>query len=68
MPDLLMPGGTKIDVAVIGGGPAGLAAGTALKRAGVRRVVVLEREVQADGIPRHCGHPPFGMQAFARRQ
>ena len=55
-----------IDVAVIGGGPAGLSAATELKRRGVSRVVVLEREQQAGGIPRHCGHPPFGMREFKR--
>ncbi|HHL19990.1 MAG TPA: FAD-dependent oxidoreductase [Aliiroseovarius sp.] len=58
--------GAPIDVAVIGGGPAGLAAATALRQAGVGRVVVLEREPQAGGIPRHCGHPPFGMREFRR--
>ena len=57
---------TAIDVAIIGGGPAGLAAGTALKQAGVANVVVLEREAEAGGIPRHCGHPPFGMREFGR--
>jgi len=55
-----------IDVIIIGGGPAGLAAGVALKQAGVAHVVVLEREAQAGGIPRHCGHPPFGMREFKR--
>lgn len=55
-----------IDVAVIGGGPSGLAAACALKAAGVERVVVFEREAQAGGIPRHCGHPPFGMREFRR--
>ncbi len=58
--------GGAIDVAVIGGGPAGLAAATELKRAGIGRVVVLEREQEAGGIPRHCGHPPFGMREFGR--
>ena len=55
-----------IDVIIIGGGPSGLAAGVALKQAGVARVVVLEREQSAGGIPRHCGHPPFGMREFKR--
>ncbi len=55
-----------IDVAVIGGGPAGLCAAAELKRRGVANVTVLEREAQAGGIPRHCGHPPFGMREFKR--
>ena len=54
------------DVAVIGGGPSGLAAATHLKQAGVNSVIVLEREPDAGGIPRHCGHPPFGMREFKR--
>jgi len=54
------------DVAIIGGGPSGLAAATELKNLGVDSVVVLEREPQAGGIPRHCGHPPFGMREFKR--
>jgi len=55
-----------IDVAVIGGGPSGLAAATALKEAGVTRVVVLEREQQAGGVPRSCGHFAFGLREFTR--
>ena len=55
---------TPIDVGVIGAGPAGLSAATTLKRAGVGRVVVFEREPEAGGIPRHCGHYPFGMREF----
>ncbi|WP_457940776.1 NAD(P)/FAD-dependent oxidoreductase [Mesorhizobium sp. 10J20-29] len=54
------------DVAIVGGGPAGLAAAVALRKAGVASVVVLEREAQAGGIPRHCGHYPFGMREFNR--
>jgi NADPH-dependent 2,4-dienoyl-CoA reductase/sulfur reductase-like enzyme len=54
------------DVVVVGGGPAGLAAATELRRLGVGRVVVVEREPDAGGIPRHCGHYPFGMREFRR--
>ena len=54
------------DVAIVGGGPAGLSAAVELKRQGVARVVVLERFGRAGGIPRHCGHPPFGMREFRR--
>ena len=53
------------EVLVVGGGPAGLAAATDLARAG-RRVTVLEREAEAGGIPRHCGHYPFGIREFRR--
>ncbi|HHI81932.1 MAG TPA: NAD(P)/FAD-dependent oxidoreductase [Rhizobiales bacterium] len=66
MADLFSGRQEKIDVAIIGGGPAGLSAATELKRRSVRRVCVLEREPHAGGIPRHCGHPPFGMREFKR--
>ena len=66
MTDLSLTTGAPIAVAIIGGGPSGLAAATELKRRGVGRVVVLEREPEAGGIPRHCGHPPFGMREFQR--
>ncbi len=54
------------DVAIVGGGPSGLAAATSLKQAGVGSVIIVDREPQAGGIPRHCGHPPFGMREFKR--
>ena len=57
---------TPIDVLIIGAGPSGLAAATQLKARGIKRVVMLEREPKAGGIPRHCGHPPFGMREFKR--
>ncbi len=53
------------DVIVIGGGPAGLAASTELRKRGAS-VVLLEREGVAGGIPRHCAHSPFGMREFGR--
>jgi NADPH-dependent 2,4-dienoyl-CoA reductase/sulfur reductase-like enzyme len=53
-------------VAIVGGGPSGLAVASALAKAGVDDVVVLDREADAGGIPRHCGHSPFGLREFHR--
>ncbi len=66
MSSATLPTVADVDVAVIGGGPSGLAAATALKEAGVKKVLVLDREPEAGGIPRHCGHPPFGLREFKR--
>ncbi|RLB78672.1 MAG: pyridine nucleotide-disulfide oxidoreductase [Deltaproteobacteria bacterium] len=54
------------DVAIIGAGPAGLSAAIELKKSGVECVVVLEREAEAGGIPRHCAHPPYGIREYKR--
>jgi len=56
----------EAEVVVVGAGPAGLAAATRLKERGVTSVVVLDREPVAGGIPRHCGHYPFGLREFHR--
>lgn len=55
---------TEADVAIIGAGPSGLAAALELKARGVGRVIILEREAEAGGIPRHCGHRTFGLGEF----
>ena len=39
-----------VDVVVVGGGPAGLAAAVELHKRGITHVVVLEREGQTGGI------------------
>lgn len=66
----------SIDVLVVGGGPAGLTAATTLRGLGVDRVVVVEREAVAGGIPRHSAHTGYGVRdlrtvltgpAYARR-
>lgn len=53
----------RIDVAVIGGGPAGLAAAAAAAERGAR-VVLLDRNPQLGGILNQCIHDGFGLHAF----
>jgi thioredoxin reductase len=53
-------------VVVVGGGPAGLACALELRRRAVPDVVVLDREEQAGGIPRHCAHQGFGLRDLRR--
>jgi thioredoxin reductase len=53
-------------VVIIGGGPAGLSAAREFGRRGLREVVVLEREREAGGIPRHAGHQGFGLRDLRR--
>ncbi len=53
-----------IDVAVIGAGPAGLAAAVKAREEGVRDLVVLEREDRAGGILKQCIHNGFGLEKF----
>ncbi|MEU0051018.1 FAD-dependent oxidoreductase [Streptomyces sp. NPDC006309] len=50
----------RVDVLVVGAGPAGLAAAARLAVAGAGRVEVLEREASPGGVPRHCAHGGFG--------
>jgi thioredoxin reductase len=54
------------EVVVIGGGPAGLAAAVELRRRGIEDVVVLEREAEPGGIPRHANHTGFGIRDLRR--
>jgi NADPH-dependent 2,4-dienoyl-CoA reductase/sulfur reductase-like enzyme len=54
----------EVDVAVIGGGPAGVAAAIAARGEGAEKVVVFERDWEAGGILQQCIHPGFGLHMF----
>ena len=54
----------KCDVAIIGGGPAGLAAAIAAKEEGAQKVLILERDNALGGILQQCIHPGFGLSRF----
>ena len=54
----------KKDLVIIGGGPAGMAAAVAAYRAGVRDLLILEREETLGGILTQCIHNGFGLHRF----
>ncbi len=53
-------------VVVVGGGPAGLSAAIELKKLGVGSVLVVDRELEAGGIPRMSHHTGFGIRDLRR--
>lgn len=55
---------SKIDVLIIGAGPAGVAAGIGARKEGAENVVVLERDWDLGGILQQCIHPGFGLRTF----
>ena len=52
------------DGIVIGAGCAGLAAAIAMKKNGLEKVVILERDEEAGGILNQCIHNGFGVTTF----
>lgn len=56
----------NVDVLVVGAGPAGLAGAIELRRLGVGRVLVVDREGEPGGVPRHCVHSGYGIRDLHR--
>lgn len=54
----------KCDIAVIGGGPAGMAAAVAAYDTGARDILIIERDEGLGGILRQCIHNGFGLHRF----
>ncbi len=56
----------RVAVAIVGGGPSGLTAAATLAPEVDGEVLVLEREAQAGGIPRHSDHLGYGIRDLRR--
>ncbi len=54
----------RIELVIIGGGPAGMSAAVAAYEAGVRDLLILEREDTLGGILCQCIHNGFGLHRF----
>ena len=54
----------NVDLAIVGGGPAGMAAAVAAYEAGLRNILILERDCALGGILRQCIHNGFGLHRF----
>lgn len=54
------------DLAVIGGGPAGMAAAWAAAKTGVKRILLIERNERLGGILPQCIHNGFGVGLYDR--
>lgn len=52
------------DIVIIGGGPAGLAAAVSARNAGIRDILILERDNVLGGILNQCIHNGFGLHTF----
>lgn len=52
------------EIAVIGGGPAGMAAALEAKAQGIESVVLLERDFELGGILPQCIHDGFGLLRY----
>ncbi|MBQ7960377.1 MAG: NAD(P)/FAD-dependent oxidoreductase, partial [Clostridia bacterium] len=54
----------NVDLVVIGGGPAGMCAAVSAYNAGIKSILVLERDAALGGILQQCIHNGFGLHRF----
>ncbi|SEP34788.1 NAD(P)/FAD-dependent oxidoreductase [Propionispora vibrioides] len=53
-----------VDIAIIGGGPAGLAAAYSAAEQGAENILIIERDRELGGILQQCIHNGFGLHRF----
>ena len=56
-----------VELVVIGGGPAGLAAAYSAWQHGLRDILILERDAELGGILNQCIHNGFGLHRFGQQ-
>ena len=56
-----------VDLVIIGGGPAGLAAACKAWESGLRDILILERDKELGGILNQCIHNGFGLHRFGEQ-
>jgi thioredoxin reductase len=54
----------EVDVAIVGGGPAGLSAAISARKAGCESILIIERNENLGGILNQCIHEGFGIEIF----
>ena len=52
------------DLVIIGGGPAGMSAAVSAYEAGIKDILILERDEKLGGILNQCLHNGFGLHKF----
>jgi NADPH-dependent 2,4-dienoyl-CoA reductase/sulfur reductase-like enzyme len=52
------------DLVVVGGGPAGMAAAISAYDAGVKNILIIERDTKLGGVLNQCVHNGFGLTRF----
>lgn len=54
----------RVELVIIGGGPAGMSAALAARKSGIEDILILERDSSLGGILQQCIHNGFGLHTF----
>ncbi len=56
----------NVDIAIVGGGPAGMSAAVKAYECGMKNILIIEREEKTGGILKQCIHNGFGLHKFKK--